>query len=253
MREMTDRTLGPPGPVLVTGGNGYVASWLVKRLLGLGHDVHATVSQSDGSQGDLASRGHRRGFAGAPCRSMGRVAGPAGLRPRHGRVRGGLPHCIPGHRPGSQGPDACPHRACDQRDPERPRSGQPMPVSPPRGLDLQCRRHLRRRRRDGRNGRGVFHESHWNETSSENHHPYAYSKVLAERLAWEIAGSQNRWNLVAVNPGSSSGLRLAPTRLPKVCASSATSAPATTGSVCPGGVLGLSTYETWRTRIYGRP
>ena len=41
----------------------------------------------------------------------------------------------------------------------------------------------------------------WNETSSENHHPYAYSKVLAERLAWEIAGSQDRWDLVAVNPG----------------------------------------------------
>ena len=41
--EMTDQALGPSGPVLVTGGNGYVASWLVKRLLELGHDVHATV------------------------------------------------------------------------------------------------------------------------------------------------------------------------------------------------------------------
>lgn len=30
-------------PVLVTGGNGYVASWLVKYLLEDGIDVHATV------------------------------------------------------------------------------------------------------------------------------------------------------------------------------------------------------------------
>ena len=32
-----------PGPVLVTGGNGYVASRVVKRLLEPGLDVHATV------------------------------------------------------------------------------------------------------------------------------------------------------------------------------------------------------------------
>ncbi|MYH40122.1 MAG: NAD-dependent epimerase/dehydratase family protein, partial [Candidatus Dadabacteria bacterium] len=43
MIEMTDRAFGPHGPVLVTGGNGYIGSWLVKRLLELGHDVHATV------------------------------------------------------------------------------------------------------------------------------------------------------------------------------------------------------------------
>ena len=40
---MSQPTLQPPGPVLVTGANGYVASWLVKRLLERGFDVHATV------------------------------------------------------------------------------------------------------------------------------------------------------------------------------------------------------------------
>ena len=40
---MPDPVLGAPGPVLVTGGNGYVASWLVKRLLDDGFRVHATV------------------------------------------------------------------------------------------------------------------------------------------------------------------------------------------------------------------
>lgn len=32
-----------PGPALVTGANGYVASWVVRRLLERGFDVHATV------------------------------------------------------------------------------------------------------------------------------------------------------------------------------------------------------------------
>ena len=40
---MSKRTMSPPGPVLVTGSNGYVASWLVRKLLELGFDVHATV------------------------------------------------------------------------------------------------------------------------------------------------------------------------------------------------------------------
>ncbi|NNL42482.1 MAG: NAD-dependent epimerase/dehydratase family protein, partial [Desulfobacterales bacterium] len=38
MREI-DKTK----PVLVTGGSGYVASWIIKMLLEEGIDVHATV------------------------------------------------------------------------------------------------------------------------------------------------------------------------------------------------------------------
>ncbi len=34
-------------PVLVTGANGYVASWLVKRLLDEGVTVHAAVRNPD--------------------------------------------------------------------------------------------------------------------------------------------------------------------------------------------------------------
>ena len=34
-------------PVLVTGANGYVASWLVKKLLDKGFNVHAAVRNPD--------------------------------------------------------------------------------------------------------------------------------------------------------------------------------------------------------------
>jgi dihydroflavonol-4-reductase len=48
--------------------------------------------------------------------------------------------------------------------------------------------------------KGYFTEEDWNETSSIEHAPYSYSKTLAERKAWEIAGAQERWDLVVVNP-----------------------------------------------------
>ncbi|MEM1186689.1 MAG: NAD-dependent epimerase/dehydratase family protein [Planctomycetota bacterium] len=47
---------------------------------------------------------------------------------------------------------------------------------------------------------GVFTEDDWNSTSSLTHNPYAYSKTLAEREAWRIASDQNSWSLVTVNP-----------------------------------------------------
>lgn len=45
-----------------------------------------------------------------------------------------------------------------------------------------------------------FTEEHWNTTSSLDHQPYSFSKTLAEREAWRIAGDQSRWDLVTINP-----------------------------------------------------
>ncbi len=47
---------------------------------------------------------------------------------------------------------------------------------------------------------GVATEEQWNESSSLDHQPYAYSKTVAEREAWKIANAQNRWDLVVINP-----------------------------------------------------
>lgn len=43
-------------------------------------------------------------------------------------------------------------------------------------------------------------EDNWNTTSTLNHQPYSYSKVMAERKAWEIYYAQNRWDMVVINP-----------------------------------------------------
>jgi len=49
--------------------------------------------------------------------------------------------------------------------------------------------------------KGIFTENEWNETSSIDHNPYSFSKTIAEKEAWKIAKSQDEWNLVVINPG----------------------------------------------------
>jgi nucleoside-diphosphate-sugar epimerase len=48
---------------------------------------------------------------------------------------------------------------------------------------------------------GVFTEKEWNVTSSTKHQPYAYSKTIAEKEAWAIAKEQDQWDLLIINPG----------------------------------------------------
>ncbi len=48
---------------------------------------------------------------------------------------------------------------------------------------------------------GIFTEKEWNVTSSAEHRPYSYSKTVAEKAAWDIAGRQDRWDLLTINPG----------------------------------------------------
>jgi nucleoside-diphosphate-sugar epimerase len=46
----------------------------------------------------------------------------------------------------------------------------------------------------------VFTEDQFNTSSSLKHQPYAYSKVEAEKKAWEMAGQQSEWELIVLNP-----------------------------------------------------
>ena len=57
---------------------------------------------------------------------------------------------------------------------------------------------------------GVFDESMWNTTSTENMSEYSYSKTIAEKEAWRMCGNQNRWDMVSVNPSFVIGPSLNP-------------------------------------------
>ncbi|GAA6163293.1 NAD-dependent epimerase/dehydratase family protein [Pelagimonas sp. KU-00592-HH] len=47
---------------------------------------------------------------------------------------------------------------------------------------------------------GTLTEDIWNTTASLDYQPYSYSKLLAEKAAWEVANDQSQWDLVVVNP-----------------------------------------------------
>lgn len=53
-------------------------------------------------------------------------------------------------------------------------------------------------------------EDYWNMTSTAAYSPYSYSKLVAEREAWKICATQDRWDLVAINPGLVLGPLLTP-------------------------------------------
>jgi dihydroflavonol-4-reductase len=43
-------------------------------------------------------------------------------------------------------------------------------------------------------------ESYWNSSSSLEHNPYGFSKTLAEKEAWEMQKKSNGWDMVVINP-----------------------------------------------------
>jgi len=57
---------------------------------------------------------------------------------------------------------------------------------------------------------GVLTEEIWNTTASLNYQPYSYSKTMAEKEAWKINEAQNRWDLVVINPSFVMGPPLNP-------------------------------------------
>lgn len=56
---------------------------------------------------------------------------------------------------------------------------------------------------------GAFTEDQWNRSAAEDYQPYGYSKTVAERRAWELAGEAS-WSLSVMNPGFVLGPSLTP-------------------------------------------
>lgn len=186
-------------PVLVTGASGYVAGWIVKGLLELGRTVRGTVRDPDKPKGlehlhELAAAHPGRltlhaadlldpgSFTAATegCRLVVHTASPFLV----GKVRDPQEHLI---RPALEGTRNV-LRSVEAADSVR-RVVLTSSVAAIFGDNVEMQ------------GRGPFVDTDWNTTSSETHQQYPYSKTVAERAAWEIAGPQDRWDLVTIHPG----------------------------------------------------
>ena len=188
-------------PVMVTGGNGYIGSWLVRTLLEDGVNVHATVRNPDDDRkvGHLRRIAeHARGrldlfkadllqdgafdAAMAGCELVFHTASPFVISGISDPQRQLVEPAVTGTRNVLRAADYC-------TDVKRVVLTSSVASIYGDAVDL----------RNTRNG--VFTEADWNTTSSLEHQPYSYSKVAAERAAWEIARAQRRWDLLVINPG----------------------------------------------------
>jgi dihydroflavonol-4-reductase len=192
-------TIDRSKPVLVTGATGYVAGWVVKRLLEEGLTVHAAVrnptnekktahlrqladtlpGQIQFFQSDLLIEGsYAEAMAG--CELVIHTASPFFTS-----VNDPQKELI---EPAVQGTRNVLEQA-NQIDSVK----RVVLTSSCAAIYTDCT--------DLENTPdGVFTEEIWNTTASLDYQPYSYSKTLAEQEAWNIAAAQNRWDLVVVNP-----------------------------------------------------
>ena len=190
-------------PVLVTGGNGYIASWIVKYLLEDGVDVHATVRNPD----DDNKVGHLKKFAN---NAKGKLTLFKADLLEDGAFDEAMAGCeLVMHT-------ASPFVIMGITDPQR-ELVDPAVLGTTNVLDAVNRTECVRRvvltssvvgvYGDAvdmqQTAGGIFTEEHWNTTSSVDHQPYNYSKVAAEKVGWEVANKQDRWDLLTINPGLS--------------------------------------------------
>lgn len=195
----TQLTVPTDAPVLVTGATGYVAGRLVERLLGVGLTVHATVRDASKSDrlrylSDLAEAnpGSIRFFSAdllkpgsyaeamQGCRVVFHVASPYIIKAKDPQKELIEP-AVDGTRNVLAQVEATPSV-------ERVVLTSSCAAIFGDNIDLS------------NTPRGVFDEDVWNTSSTLSHNPYSLSKTLAEKKAWELAGSQNRWRLVVCNP-----------------------------------------------------
>lgn len=186
-------------PVLVTGGSGYVASWIVRYLLEDGRTVRATVRDPKKAKGlehlhalSAAHPGrltlHRAELlepgsyteAMAGCELVIHTASPFLL----GTIKNPQKQLV---SPALEGTENVLVSVNDTESVKRVVLTSSVVAICGDNIDMR--------------GKDQFTEDDWNTTSTLDHQPYPYSKTVAERRAWEMQAEQDRWDLVTIHPG----------------------------------------------------
>jgi nucleoside-diphosphate-sugar epimerase len=192
-------TIDTAAPVMVTGATGYVAGWIVKRLLEAGVTVHAPVRDptkidklkflnaiAEASPGEIryfkADLMRKGSYAKAMqgCAVVFHTASPFTVD-----VKDPQKELI---EPAVEGTRNVLATVNATKSVTRVVVTSSCAAIYTDAIDTQ--------KAPG----GRITEEVWNTTSSLDYQPYSYSKTLAERAAWEMAEEQDRWKLVTVNP-----------------------------------------------------
>lgn len=196
---MPDIDVSTQSPVLVTGATGYVAGWIVRRLLEAGATVHATVRDPENKlkvahlteiaeaapdtlklfKADLMDNGSFA-EAMAGCGVVFHTASPFTVNVADAQKEL-IDPAVSGTR-----------NVLEQAN----RTESVTRVV----LTSSCAA-IYADAQDTQDAPGHrITEDVWNTTATLDYQPYSLSKTLAEKAAWEIARDQNRWRLVVVNP-----------------------------------------------------
>ncbi|BDS09664.1 SDR family oxidoreductase [Aureispira anguillae] len=186
-------------PVLVTGGSGYIASWVVKKLLEQGYLVNATVRnkskiekvdhllklQTEFPQrlklyeADLLKKGSfEKAMEG--CELVIHMASPFKIN-----VKDAQKELVD---PALEGTRNILNQVNATPSVKRVVLTSSVVAIYGDAADAVLTKN------------GIFTEEYWNTSSSLKHQPYSYSKTLAEQEAWKLQKAQQRWDLVVINP-----------------------------------------------------
>ncbi len=197
--DKNDTQIDNDARVMISGATGYVAGWIVRRLLENGHTVHAAVRDPDNPEklkylNELADKlpGQVRYFSSDLLRDGSYANAMQGCQlvfhtasPFTSNVRDPRRELIEPARRGTRNV----LQQANQTDSVR-RIVLTSSCAAIYGDNIDL---LQTRS-------GEFTEEDWNVTSSVEHQAYSYSKTLAEREAWRMVGEQDRWDLVVINP-----------------------------------------------------
>lgn len=186
-------------PVLVTGATGYVAGWLVKKLLDEGLTVHAAVR--DPNKTDKIA--HLNALAE---KSTGNIKYFKSDLLQPGSYDAAMKGCELVYHTASPFTSKIKDPQKDLVDPAvkgtenvlnsaNKNSTVKRVVVTSSCAAIYCDAIDRLK-----SPSGMLTEDIWNDMASLEYQAYSYSKTLAELKAWEIANSQDHWDLVTINP-----------------------------------------------------
>lgn len=188
-------------PVLVTGGSGYLASWIVRQLLEQGHRVNTTVR-------NLSDKDKTRHLTILSEEFPGMIRiFEADLMQKDSFDEAAVNCSVVIHT-------ASPFKLGRIRDPEKEliipavkgivhvfsaalKSGTVRRMVMTSSVAAVYGDALEVKKVPG----GIFTGENWNKTCSRDHQPYSWSKTLAEQEAWKLAAASPGIGLNVINPG----------------------------------------------------